>query len=1384
MTRMDLVRKVLYGGKRSVDTTSKTVLERASLPNDAHSFAKYYAGTTAVPINKVTPYTPSTGEITLCNTTNDINAEYSHTSVAAPLIKVANGNYSLWNAGERWQCLWKEEMTSKTAGTTSGDNSNITTTTGINASAASPSTAVQLGGGNLVAKVEVCNASLIGNERCKQYGTNYKPIGLLHEYGENDSAEFGLITGSFSKNISGGVLRRNMGSFTTELDTSTGIFSTATKGIVYTLDKLRVFGYEYGSGVYGNSTDGYCKFGLSGLKDDQCASWGNPLGEMFVESLNYLAGKGQSGDYISTAASPDPKGALMGLGVETWVDPMKRGTAQAAAESKFGKPICRPLNVLNFNASVISYDNDSNTTTFSKLTSTTLKSQIDAVGVGENINGKNWFIGSNGTTSNRLCNDKLINNLSDATGLCPDAGAYSGSFSLPGAAYWAHTNAIRSDITSTSVVKPFRVNTYGVALSSGKARVEIPIYANGVTKTVVIQPAARNTTAGDAGGTLVDFRVVSVSADKQQGKYLIVWEDSEQGGDYDQDMGGILSYQVQNDGSVKVTTDVFSQSTPNKLGFGYVISGTANDGVHFHSGINGFAYTDSTNVAVTSTAALGGIISATGGCSNCTRDDAATSVTYPLGLSTAGSLKDPLFYAAKWGGFDAANSNTISTTNQWDIKKKDGTTGSDGIPDNFFEVFKTDELEAALRAAFDKILTSSNSAPATSSSQLQAGGFKYVAKFDPDLKNGSLDAFQVQTDGSFATVPSWKAEESITTQASTSRNVITDNGIAGLQFNWSSLPTAYRTALKSVATGMTDTGAENLVNYMRGQRSNESLNGLRERKTNILGTIVNSTPWLQSAPSAKLVGSEFPGYAAFLRARAARSKVIWVGSNDGMLHGFNALTGAILTSYAPGMLAPRFYETTRQDATLLTENDKYRAFVDGSPMTADIGFTTGTGSTTTTTWSTYLFSSLGRGGKGVFALDVTDPNNLGESNAASIFKWKFTDADMGYNINDPIAHPQSGQATPVAKMNNGKFALLQPNGVKSPTGKSKIYVLYADGPNNTTGDWAGSYDTLDTGTTGTFNVSGMTGVNWVDTDGNGTADIVYGTDADGRLWKFDVSNANPSNWKSSYVSGGKSVPLYTTVGAASTTLSITTSPAFSFPPIGGIMLTFATGKSIETGDFGSTTLKNRIYSVWDRPEFALTVGARSLPTGTSTFEPRDYIRQVDQSVKISTATTAIDWTNRDGWYANFPTDGEMSISNPELRGDTVYLTAIRPSLVDDCFGTPLTTLYLLDPVTGRASRSVENPTGVVGVTVLDQKIRVVDDTTGKITKKKACIKGEPGCKCEDESKPETCFTPPPCTEGGAERGFGEKTDLSLCIKQKNARFQWREIPGLQTTTKP
>ena len=112
----------------------------------------------------------------------------------------------------------------------------------------------------------------------------YKPVGLLHEYGEKEQLLFGLMTGSYAKNKSGGVLRKNISSFKDEVNVATDGTFTGTAGIVDTLNRLRIGRYEYGDGKgYYNTTDG-CPWGLASFTDGTCSNWGNPLSEIYLES--------------------------------------------------------------------------------------------------------------------------------------------------------------------------------------------------------------------------------------------------------------------------------------------------------------------------------------------------------------------------------------------------------------------------------------------------------------------------------------------------------------------------------------------------------------------------------------------------------------------------------------------------------------------------------------------------------------------------------------------------------------------------------------------------------------------------------------------------------------------------------------------------------------------------------------------------------------------------------------------------------------------------------------------------------------------------------------------------------------------------------------------
>jgi type IV pilus assembly protein PilY1 len=1410
MTRIDVVRKVLYGGYRSTDSASSTVLERGNLPTDSHSFAKYYNGADLV---KLTPFTAAQlaprnvmlrglgnwweeanaggngfrmmSGITICNTTlgGDGVNRYSQSNTNPPLMRVSFGDFSLWNANERWQCYWEEER----PGATNGNNPSIT---GLNASPRSPNRdeywvntnpgpvwnpypglGLTSGGSgpDLAVRIDACVPGLLGTERCATYPNgNSKPIGLLQEFGETNSAEFALITGSYAKNVSGGVLRKNMDSFRPEINRTTNGTFTGVDGIVKTLDRLRIYGYDYFDGTYGgdiDSSNAWCSYQLTGLVDNQCASWGNPLGEMFLESLRYLGGKTASSTFGYTNSGS--KDQAMGLGQVAWIDPFKRSSAAArtAVESEFGAAQCRAINILNFNASVISYDKD-NVGGLSDLTSTNLNNTLATITQGEGINGTLRLVGGNGNTNNRVCDAKTINSLADVEGLCPDAPAYKGSYNLAGLAYWAHSNRIRSDI-STGVAKAFKADTYSVALSPGSPRIVVSAQGD-ASKKVIIQPAYRLDLGGSnvGGGTLVDFRIVQQTP--TYGKYLIIWEDSEQGGDYDQDVSGTLEYFV-NGNEIKVKTFVFAAATVNPQGFGYVISGTeGKDGVHYHSGILGFNYTDSTNISVASTNPAR--LNASGGCVSCEVNDLPTTATYTIKGGNNQALEDPLYYAAKWGGFKGAESSpaaTPTTVDSWDSKKQDGSPGADGVPDNYFVVYRPDLLENALRKVFTQILAASNSAPSVSSAELSLGSLKIVTKFSPQDGRGQIDAFAIDSNGQFAPTSSFSGDIKLTQTPANDRQVFTNVGSAGVAFTYSNinaLGTAGAAYLNQISTNATTATA--IINYMRGDRSNEGTLGLRLRQRNadsIMGAVVNSTPWIQRPPAADYSGNQFPGFGAFANAQKGRRGIVWVGANDGMLHGFDSTNLDPVISYVPGLLSDRIKNTADPLQTGI------EAYVDGSPFTAEV-ITSGTN------WATYLFSSLGRGKPGMFALDVTNTGALNQTGASNIFKWQYplaADADLGYQLARPFNSRITSEPMQVAKFRNGKFGVIFGNGVQSSSGKAALYILFVQGP-GIDGEWTNDTDFVKLTVPGTLTSNGLSQIVWDSNGNDNIADEIYAGDLQGNLWKFDVSSSTPANWTVSY---GK--PLYVALDSAGNRLPITGSPITAAHPNGGRVVVVSTGKSIVSGDFPNTAATQRIFGIWDKPIF--DTNTAQIPSGVSELLERPLVATSTETLATSGTVTAIDWTIHKGYYMDIPLSGGAVITNPGYvpsNPRNVFFGITFPKGGGlTCSDTLATNIAVFNPISGFLISSLtlngQNP--IATPNLIDYNT----NTNNPPCTGPNCCNG-PNCICKDGAN---CCPPGKiCKDckGNVTTFLTDNDSSSQCDDPTQSRIQWREIPGIFT----
>src|SRR5690554_2876748 len=697
MTRMDTVRKLLYGGYRSTDTTSSTVLERAYLPNDAHSFAKYYNGND---LSKLAPVSAASGNgITICNTTVS-NTALSQNVTSPPLIRVAEGNYSLWAANERWQCRWSDEKS---------ETNGVSPEFGI-ASSNPPR------GSDYVARVEVCVEDL-DQGSCKRYpGGSYKPTGILQQYGDEGLVHFGLMTGSYNKNKSGGVLRKNIGKIDDEINVATdGTFKAVpnTGGIIGALDALRIVGYNHTGaghldGTYNNADN--CAWSRNSFNDGQCRNWGNPVAEILTECYRYFGNKGANTNFNANDSS-----LLPNLKVAAWQDPI---TVENA---------CANLNVIMINASTISYDGNG-LAQFESDFNTNLTNLTKEVGDGEGITGNEYFVGENGTDNNQLCTAKTVSSLGEVKGTCPDAPRLEGTYKMAGAAYYAKTNDLRADREGDQTV-----TTYGVALAAALPVINIPVPGS-ATQKVQILPACRNASMNPAGNcALVDFKVFEAhqqdpaDPSRYKGSFYVNWEDSEQGGDFDQDMWGIISYEITAT-QIKVTTKAHAQSTPDSLGFGYVISGTTQDGFHVHSGVNNFRYFDPDDD-----------VSDCG--SRCNVGGSATSHTYTIGESSAKLLEQPLFYAAKWGGFrDLNNDGTPDQAKEWDtVNNKTGALEPDGLPDNYFYATNPTQLEDQLKAVLNSIVrkTASGTNAAVVSNSSSGVGAVYQALYQPSMTVGS-----------------------------------------------------------------------------------------------------------------------------------------------------------------------------------------------------------------------------------------------------------------------------------------------------------------------------------------------------------------------------------------------------------------------------------------------------------------------------------------------------------------------------------------------------------------------------------------------------------------------------------------------------------------------
>lgn len=551
------------------------------------------------------------------------------------------------------------------------------------------------------------------------------------------------------------------------------------------------------------------------------------------------------------------------------------------------------------------------------------------------------------------------------------------------------------------------------------------------------------------------------------------------------------------------------------------------------------------------------------------------------------------------------------------------------------------------------ITTQSLTSIAASTSRLRANGVAFVAGFDSDKWSGQLGAFSINPDtAAVASSPTWNATTLLdtTTFSVSSRVVLTHNGSNGTGFQWARLSTAQQNAIKGADT--TTVGQQRL-GYLRGDRTQEiSSGGIFRNRASRLGDIVNSSIWFVGRPERGAF--EYPDHSAFRNDNAGRTGMLFVGANDGMLHGFNATTGAELVAYVPAGV----YANLRD---LSTASYIHRFFVDGQPFTGDANVT-GTASG----WRTILVSGLGAGGKGYFALDVTNPANFVDPGATPsgvvlLDNTTSVDADVGHMFSPPALDSLTGtRSEQIVKLNNNRWAIVMGNGYNSANERPVLLIQYLDGARELLKIVANA-------TTGQSN--GLSTARLIDINGDGKMDVAYAGDLKGNLWKFNLSAASSASWSV----GFSGVPLYVAKDGGNNLQPITTAPTWMANPVGGIQLAFGTGQNLTDSDRTNTGTQT-LYSIYDSSTYAvsvtgvITVTDSSAITGGRTslvMQTQTSTITADGNEFFNTSENPVVYTGagaKRGWYLDLAFSKERVLSNPQpFSGQKVIFFSQAPA---------------------------------------------------------------------------------------------------------------------------
>jgi len=624
---------------------------------------------------------------------------------------------------------------------------------------------------------------------------------------------------------------------------------------------------------------------------------------------------------------------------------------------------------------------------------------------------------------------------------------------------------------------------------------------------------------------------------------------------------------------------------------------------------------------------------------------------------------------------------------------------------DYFSASDPGELKVAFEETLNNILQTrvSSSIGALAAGALEQGGFSYRSFYDVDANHGEVRAFEFDENEKAFIYPganSWSADDVLGNQST--RNIFTlgssGNGIDFTSGNFTNLDTTQQNNLRNAGTEDVAYG-QSVIDFLRGSAAQEITdaspnNPFRSRtgtngERHLLGPVINSSAvYVDDTPLNYPDDIEgINSYNTFLadtngKASYKDKPLLFVGANDGMLHALDATSGEEVFAYVP---TPKILDNSLHD--IAQPNYQTKPYVDGSLISADV-YLGG--------WKTYLVGALRTGGKGIFALDITDRNAL--NSASNVAKWEFTHPKLGYTFGQPqivkMNAPIAGGSSWGVVFASGYgvdgdcAAHTAGEGSDVDCGNASLFIVDINDPTkyeiikttNTTGvpinvtngtaDDRCSQEAVPANAIAASNCNGLSSPAVVDLDGNYTVDRIYAGDLHGNMWAFDVSDETSStNW----ARANNGNPLF----SAPSGQSITARPVITSHPSqlsGGnepnLIVLFGTGQLLDGDDKNDAEVQS-FYGVWDDGSVTSIVNV----VGRGQLVEQELANtESSGDVFRSVTTNPVDYSSYKGWYIDligdaglssnfegYDIEGERVISRAILIRDVVYFITVNPS---------------------------------------------------------------------------------------------------------------------------